>query len=157
LLPEDAKVSFDWRNDPEIWRFTQKRPVGPITEQVERDWILQVIDESTSIRMAICLKASNRYIGNVQVTDIEERTGHFHIFIGDSSLWGLGYAYEGAVLMLEHISRNTSLSQLACWIHRQNERSLRLHEKLGFLISGQDSDGNYLLTKTIVRSDQACA
>lgn len=151
LTPVDASISCHWRNDPDVWRFTQHRPDRVITEQIEREWILRVLGEKSSIRMAICLKETNQYIGNVQVTNITPHTGHFHIFIGDKALWGSGYAYEGAMLMLEHISRKTAIPLLECWIHKENDRSLRLHKRLGFSIASQDSGGHFLLKKIISR------
>ena len=70
LATTDAIFSWEWRNDPEIWRFTGKRPDQYITPQIEKEWIEKVLSETNSKRFAIIV--NDIYVGNIQLTNIAE-------------------------------------------------------------------------------------
>ena len=70
LAFKDAGVSYVWRNDPEIWEYTGKRPDRIITREMEEAWIKKVLSEDDSCRFAI--EADGKYIGNIQITNIEK-------------------------------------------------------------------------------------
>lgn len=91
--PEDYKTSIKWRNDDEIWN-----QLGGVkyfvSEAYEKKWVEDAIFDPKVIRLAVCLKENNRYIGNVYILDINERDrkGNSHILIGEREFWGKGYA-----------------------------------------------------------------
>ena len=66
LEPEDYKTSIKWRNDDEIWQ-----QLGGVkyfvSEAYEKKWVEDAIFNPNTIRLAICLKENNLYIGNVYV------------------------------------------------------------------------------------------
>ena len=39
LKVEDSAVSWRWRNDAELWKYTVSRPDHVITEEEERSWL----------------------------------------------------------------------------------------------------------------------
>jgi len=104
LVLEDAMISYKWRNNPEIWKYTPFHPSAPITLKVERDWLRGVLKRTDQKRFAICLTDSKRYIGNVQLLDILEQQAEFHLFIGDSSCWGKGIGERQQHLFLTMLS-----------------------------------------------------
>lgn len=99
LQLDDAEVSYKWRNNPKIWRFTGHRPQGLVTHEMEREWLAKVLERSNEKRFAICLKNNNAYIGNIYFTDIKEGKALIHIFIGDIENWGKKRAFEAIVLL----------------------------------------------------------
>lgn len=69
LREEDAKTSWRWRNDSRVWEKTGSRPNCHVTEEMELDWMRKVLADKTSRRYAIVLKDSDRYIGNIYLTE----------------------------------------------------------------------------------------
>ena len=89
LLEEnDALTSFNWRNDERVWKHTGSRPDRIITQEIETEWIKTILQRDNEKRFAICIESTNKYIGNVQLTGIEDSKAEFHIFIGDVNFWG---------------------------------------------------------------------
>ena len=85
LTIQDALVSYRWRNDPEVWKFTGSRPDRYITQEIEIEWAKKVLQDKSSHRFAICVQEEQavHYVGNIQLTDITAQEGQYHIFIGD--------------------------------------------------------------------------
>jgi len=52
LEKRDALISWEWRNDSEIWEFTGNRPDITITPKIEINWIEKVLSELNSKRFA---------------------------------------------------------------------------------------------------------
>jgi RimJ/RimL family protein N-acetyltransferase len=88
LDESDALISWKWRNDPEVWKYTGNRPDVEITEKIEVEWINKVLSESTSRRFSITI--DDLYVGNVQLTNITDFDAEYHIFIGNKNYWGKG-------------------------------------------------------------------
>jgi RimJ/RimL family protein N-acetyltransferase len=89
LVKEDALTSYQWRNDSEIWKFTGSRPNITVTQEVESEWIEKVLKDDISKRFAIL--CDGEYIGNVQLTNINNDSAEFHIFIGKKSFGEKGF------------------------------------------------------------------
>ena len=99
LCVDDASVSFRWRNDPDIWRYTGNRPNVVVTEEMEREWAKKVIADKTRANFAICLSPSNRYIGNIYLVNINGCSAELGIFIGEQDCWGRGYGKDALGLL----------------------------------------------------------
>ena len=81
---DDYKTSIKWRNDDSIW--SQLGGVKYfVSEAYEKKWVEEAIFNPNVIRLAICLKENDLYIGNVYILDINliDRKGNSHIFIGN--------------------------------------------------------------------------
>ncbi|QPQ53479.1 GNAT family N-acetyltransferase [Chryseobacterium indologenes] len=83
LVKEDALTSYLWRNDSKIWEFTGSKPDIVITKEIETAWIEKALKDKTSRRFAIL--CDQEYVGNVQLTNINDDCAEFHIFIGKKS------------------------------------------------------------------------
>ena len=143
LRREDALTSYKWRNDPDIWLYTGRRPDRIITPEIELDWIDRVLKDTTSRRFAICLKEDGTYIGNVQLTDIEKETAKFHIFIGTKEYWGKGFATEATELLIRYAKENLMLKKLHLWVNPLNKAAVKVYLKCGF--SAVDDSINMIL------------
>ncbi len=132
LKREDAFISFKWRNDPTVWKYTGRRPDRYITEEIELAWIEKALADATCRRFAICTCDSDKYIGNVQLTDITESSAQFHIFIGDRSFWGKGVASQATELLINYIKEHMSVTEVLLSVHPDNTAAQKVYLKNGF-------------------------
>lgn len=134
----DASISWKWRNNPLIWEKTGRKWNNPVTEEIERKWIEQILLEKNSARFAICLADFNLYIGNVQLTDIDEEKALFHIFIGEPEYWGRGIAKKASDLIIIHAKEKLYLKTILLKVKKNNLFAIKLYNSLGFLICGEE-------------------
>ena len=120
LREEDALTSYQWRNDPKIWRFTGSRPDRYITPEMEREWLVSALSRENEKRFAICLCEDDTYIGNVFFTDIKNGHALLHIFIGEMRFWGKNRAFESAWLALEQGFTRLGFQQVNLEMHKNN-------------------------------------
>lgn len=137
LCVDDAKISYKWRNDPEVWKYTGSKPNTRITYEMERQWIENVLIDETSKRFAII--ANNKYIGNVQITDIDsQRSAQAHIFIGDKEFWGNGIATKALKVLIDVVQNELTIKELYALVHPQNSASLYAFLNNGFIRVSDD-------------------
>jgi len=131
LQIEDAKVSYKWRNDPEIWKYTGHKPDKIIDKKTEQAWLKEKLKEKDSFRFAIL--ADDTYIGNIQITDINQNeTGEYHIFIGEKLFWGKGIAYLATLQIIRFAKNILNLKELFLTVNPNNYPAIRVYEKCGF-------------------------
>lgn len=130
LKVEDAYTSVRWRNDPEVFKYTGNTYDHEITLESELNWIKRVIANSRDYRCAIIV--DNVYVGNIYLTDIAERVGLYHIFIGEKSYWGKGIAKKASQLIIEYGFKVLGLSQIRLRVRKANTAALALYRSLGF-------------------------
>ena len=143
LEPEDAETSWKWRNDPELWKFTDRAHWNHITKEIEQEWIKSALNSETVKRFAICIGKKQRYIGNIHLSICENKIGECHIFIGDKNQWGKGIAYKSTMLLIEYARQNFQLNKIRAKIHTDNMASRINLNKMGFKETGE-IDGQYL-------------
>lgn len=131
LKIEDAQVSYQWRNNPKIWRFTGFKPEKPITLEVETEWLAAVLKRENERRFAICLEDNDRYIGNVFLTDLTPTEGILHTFIGEIEFWGKGRAGQAISQLFDFGFKELNLERILTDIHVSNNGSLTLANRLG--------------------------
>lgn len=132
LRVEDAAISYQWRNNPKIWRLTGNRPNAYVTIEMETRWIQDVLNRANERRFAICCSDTNDYIGNVFLTDMTSESGQIHIFIGDVKYWGGGRAYTAVMMLLETAFNDMGLNQIITTINKKNMASMALAKACGF-------------------------
>jgi len=131
LATTDAIFSWEWRNDPEIWRFTGKRPDQYITPQIEKEWIEKVLSETNSKRFAIIV--NDIYVGNIQLTNIaEDKTAEYHIFIGNKNYWSKGIGQLATIQIIRYAKTILNLEALYLSVHPDNVGGIKLYEKCNF-------------------------
>lgn len=145
----DAKISYQWRNDPEVWVYTEFKPSQPgITMEKEMEWLRHKLEIETDKRFAICLKDTTQYIGNIQLIDVKDGQAEFHLFIGERQFWGKGIGKAATKLILERAFEEMNLDSVFLFAHEDNAAGLSIYKKLGFV--PQSKHGNQvkmLLTK----------
>lgn len=133
LLGEsDAKTSYIWRSDPEIWRFTGSKPNLNVSYEIEQDWIKTVLKRKDEIRFAICVGSQNEYVGNVQLTKITTEDAEFHIFIGKKEFHNQGIGSKATDLILQYAFDNLNLQNVFLFVNKDNIAAIKSYKKCGF-------------------------
>ncbi|MGN6800612.1 MAG: GNAT family N-acetyltransferase [Ginsengibacter sp.] len=132
LKEEDAGVSWKWRNDPAIWKHTGKRPNQKITPQIELEWIRDVLTRQDEARFAICERDTGKYIGNVQLTDINGYDAQLHVFIGDKNNHGKGYGTSATTAILDYGLNALNLQSVYLDVKKINIAAIKSYKKAGF-------------------------
>lgn len=140
LRIEDASISYKWRNIPEIWKYTRFRPKEPISSEIEEKWLLKSLQKTNECRRAICLKDTHEYIGNVQIVDIENSKGVFHLFIGIKSYWGKGFGKEATYQILNTGFNEMNLELIWLEVHKHNPAALHIYKNFGFTECGESEN-----------------
>jgi RimJ/RimL family protein N-acetyltransferase len=150
LYLSDAKTSFNWRNNPIIWKYTTFNSGKKITEKMELEWLKSALKKPNDHRFAICLKSNSQYIGNVQLTKVMSNTAEFHLFIGDPSFWGKGIGKQASILMLDFGFTHLDLDSIILEVHKENYAAQSVYKKIGFSEIGSNHD----FSKMIIRKDE---
>jgi RimJ/RimL family protein N-acetyltransferase len=138
LEPEDYKTTIVWRQDEEIWSQLVGRRYF-VSAEFERRWVERIsVGESTDIKLAICLAADGRHIGNIYATDIDffNRSAGSAKLIGERDCWGKGYGTEASMLMLRHLFMDLGLERVESLQLTSNAASIRVQQKCGYKTEG---------------------
>lgn len=130
---DDAKVSYLWRQDAQIWIYTGSKPDSLITYEVEKEWLKNALKRKNEIRFAICVGDSREYIGNVQLTNISQDEAEFHIFIGKKEFHNKGIGTKATKLILEYAKTIIKLIRVYLWVNKENTSAIRAYKKSGFI------------------------
>ncbi len=128
----DASTSYVWRNDAEVWKFTGNKPNLLVTEELERIWISNKLLEKNSNRFA--LEVDDKYIGNIQLTNVTDHDAEFHIFIGNKDYWGKGIAYIAILQLLRYAKNKLPIKKIYLNVNPENKSAINLYKKVGFKI-----------------------
>ena len=131
LEEKDAQISYKWRNDKEVFKYTGNIYSNYISYETELGWIKRVIKNTNEYRCAI--EVDGMYVGNIYLTDIiDGESAEYHIFIGEKDYWGMGIAEEASRQILKYGFDARKLKYVYLHVREDNERAVRLYEKLGF-------------------------
>lgn len=130
LREEDAYTSVKWRNDPEVFRFTEGRYDHEITIDDELAWIRNVMTRPNELRFAILVDGV--YIGNCYLLNIRGTEANSQIFIGDKRYWGRRAVLTAYRRLFDYAFYTLGLLTLTGLVRPENVRSLRMAEFCGF-------------------------
>jgi RimJ/RimL family protein N-acetyltransferase len=134
LMEEDAKFSYVWRNDKEVFRYTGNVYNHEISYEMELAWIRKVISKEDDYRCAILV--DNEYVGNIYLTDISKTSAVYQIFIGNKQYWGKGVAKKASLLILDYAKEVLKLKRVELEVRCQNAKAIKLYKSLGFVSVG---------------------
>ncbi|MBO6023329.1 MAG: GNAT family N-acetyltransferase [Bacteroidales bacterium] len=141
LQEQDAYTSVQWRNDPEVFKYTGNTYDHEITIESELGWIRKVIANPNDYRCAILVDGV--YIGNIYLTDIDGYSAHYHIFIGNKDYWGKGVAKKASQLILDYAFNKLGLKIVKLKVRKENISAVKLYEKLCF--KAVEEDGKWIV------------
>ena len=140
LEENDAKTSYLWRSDPEIWKYTGSKPNMVVTQQIEKEWIKEVLARKNEIRFAICVGVDKEYIGNIQLTNITTDNAEFHIFIGKKEYHNKGIGTQATNLLLEYARKDLKLKEVYLFVNKSNIAAIKAYNKCGFFETDTTED-----------------
>ncbi len=146
LLLKDAKVSYKWRNDPDVWVNTFRVWKGAVTAEVEKEWIKTVRKNKNERRFAIIVGNDYKYVGNTQLTNIDfsSKEAKFHIFIGDKKFWGKGVGTLATKLLLNYAFEDLKLRRVYLEVKISNIGAIKVYKRCGFKKIKEEND-HYLM------------
>ena len=136
----DISFFLKWFNDPEVVQYLDMHL--PMTEMFEEKFIeeLGTTRARSDVLFVIEAKegASTKPIGNCGLhgIDSKDRNALFGIIIGEKDYWSKGYGVEAARLLINYGFEQLNLHRISSAAVAFNERSLKLHKKLGFREEG---------------------
>ena len=140
LEPKDLDILYSWENDMSIWYLSNTQI--PFSKYTLKNYIknsLLDIYTAKQLRLIIELKQDPRPLGAIDLFDFDP----FHLRAGVGILIGKtddrekGYASEALQTLIEYSFSTFGLKQLYCSITEDNDQSLKLFIKYGFVITGQ--------------------
>lgn len=147
IEPSDLDIIYEWENDPANWLVSNT--ITPFSRHVLSRYIEQAhkdIHEARQLRLMIDLIDNSgvalKSIGTVDLFDfdpVHERAG-VGILIADQENRMRGFAFESLSILIRYAFETLHLHQLYCNISNDNQASLKLFKKLGFLDVGIKRD-----------------
>jgi RimJ/RimL family protein N-acetyltransferase len=137
----DIDYFLKWFNDPEVTQYLSM--YLPMTEMAEEKFIEGLgKTEAGKNAMFVMEAGDNKPIGTVGLSNIHPKDHHavFGIAIGEKDYWSNGYGTEAARLIIRYGFEQLNLHRINSFAISFNERSLRLHLRVGFREEGQQRE-----------------
>ena len=132
IRAEDAEQCYLWVTDPDVIRYLGLvQP--PVSVEQERSWILAMLADQNQ-RHFVIEDETGRPLGTCGLRGIDpyERSAHLGLLIGGRENWGKGYGTAATQELLTYAFETLGLEEIRLSCHRDNQRALRIYEKLGF-------------------------
>lgn len=142
----DISFFLKWFNDPEVTQYLTM--YLPMTEMAEEKWI-EELGSITNTRAGSVNKVNfvieairgetNLPIGTCGFHNFNQKdqNAEFGIAIGEKDYWSKGYGTEATKLLIRYGFQQLNLQRISSSVYAFNERSLRLHKKVGFKEEGR--------------------
>ena len=147
IEPADLDIIYEWENDPANWLISNT--ITPFSKHVLTKYIEHAhkdIHEARQLRLMIDLvddsAVPKETIGTVDLFDfdpVHERAG-LGILIANQENRMKGFAYESLSILIQYSFETLHLHQLYCNISNDNQASLNLFKKIGFVEIGIKRD-----------------
>jgi len=147
IEPADLDIIYKWENDPANWLISNT--ITPFSRHVLNRYIEHAhkdIHEARQLRLMIDLMDESgdakETIGTVDLFDfdpVHERAG-LGILIASQENRMKGFAFESLSILIRYSFETLHLHQLYCNISENNQASLNLFRKLGFMDVGVKRD-----------------
>lgn len=139
---EDLKQLREWRNEPEIKKFT--REYRELSMQNQLQWLDSLAKDKNTIMFAVETK-NGKLIGCTGLTYIDWKNSRAEvsIYIGDKKYKGKGYGTDTLKTLMDYGFRELNLHMLFGEIFEYNKANIRLFEKCGLKKDGVLRDRLY--------------
>ncbi|HRZ95792.1 MAG TPA: GNAT family protein [Candidatus Moranbacteria bacterium] len=143
LSPLDKQIlplSVKWLNDPEV--IQGLLIFLPLTEIAEEKWIEKTSVSENDVVFIIKKKMPDGTTIPIGICGLhgiswKDRCGTFGIFIGEKDSWGSGLGPEAGKLLIRYGFEQLNLNRINSSVIDFNQRSVGMHEKLGFRVEGK--------------------
>ena len=136
--PDDLKRLYDWENDTELWSLGST--IAPYSKYVLREFIKNAdkdIFTTKQLRLMIDNKQDNKTVGCVDLHDFDFFNQRVALgLLIDKNYRQKGFAFDTVEVIINYCFSFLKLRQIYCYIPANNERSIKLFQKVGFLQNG---------------------
>lgn len=136
---KDSETLFKWSSDSELDRnsYAIHLPVSYDTFKAHFDKICCLEPSDDSFRWMIEDDEGN-LVGTINTFSCDRKSGTFRYGLGiGREYWGKGYAKEAIKIILRYYFGELQYQKATIEVYSFNERSLKLHESLGFMLEGK--------------------
>ena len=132
---EDLQQLREWRNDPEIKKFT--REYRELSMQNQMQWLESLAKDKNTVMFAVETK-KGKLIGVTGLTyiDWKNRGAEVSIYVGDKKYKGRGYGTDALKTLMGYGFRELNMHMLFGEIFEYNKANIGLFEKCGFKREG---------------------
>jgi RimJ/RimL family protein N-acetyltransferase len=137
----DISYFLKWFNDPEVVQYLEM--YLPMTEISEEKFIEELGTTRARSDVILVIEViegnSAKPIGNCGLHQInpKDHDAIFGIIIGEKDYWSKGHGVEAARLIVNYGFQQLNLHRISSAAIAFNERSVKLHKKLGFREEGR--------------------
>lgn len=132
---DDIEFILKWFNDSEVIENLQF--YLPLTRMAEEKWFEKISLSQNDVVFLIEVEVEDgqfKPIGTCGLHEIspKDRVATLGIAIGEKDFWNGGYGTAAARLIVEYGFCQLNLHKIESCVYAGNDKSLRMHEKLGF-------------------------
>jgi RimJ/RimL family protein N-acetyltransferase len=135
----DISYFVKWFNDPEVIQYLGT--YLPMTEMALEKWIEETATDRTRVNFVVesIEGETPKPIGRtgLEVINPKDLSATFAIAIGDKDYWGKGYGTEAGRLIVNYGFEQLNLHRVNSFVIAFNDRSLKMHQSLGFTEDGR--------------------
>jgi len=140
----DLQHFLKWFNDPEVTQYLAM--YLPMTEMAEQKFIEELGTTRVGTMAMFVIEAvegdAPKPIGNTALSQIsaKDHSAMFGIAVGEKDYWSRGYGTEAARLIIKYGFEQLNLHRIGSGALSFNERSIRMHLRLGFKEEGRERE-----------------
>jgi RimJ/RimL family protein N-acetyltransferase len=137
----DISYFLKWFNDPEVIQYLTL--YLPMTEMSEEKFIEELGTTRAKSVVLFVIEVvegdSTKPIGNCSLDEVDSKDhkAGFGMVIGEKDYWSKGYGTEAARLIINYGFQQLNLHRISSGAFAFNERSIKLHKKVGFREEGR--------------------
>jgi RimJ/RimL family protein N-acetyltransferase len=137
----DISLFLKWFNDPEVTQYLAL--YLPMTEIAEEKWIEESsgtrADSDIHLVIEAWDKSAGQAIGTIGLhrINLKDRAANFGIAIGEKEFWSQGFGSDATRTLLRYGFEQLNLHRISSSVFDFNERSYRMHKKVGFQEEGR--------------------
>ena len=117
----------------------------PYTEAQEIDWVRQKLEDQAQV-FSMIEKDSGRFIGNIELMDVDGSAGELGIAI-TAKMQDRGYGTEAVAALTAYAMKHLGLNRIFLRTNPDNARAIRVYEKCGFR-EYRRTDGHVYMERT---------
>ena len=133
--PEDLDALYKWENDADLWKFGAT--IAPYSRFSLKEYIAESridIFQTKQLRLMIVWKENNESIGTIDLYDFDPMNQRAGVgILIDSAYRGMGIGKQTLELIQDYAFDILFVKQLFAHIPKQNEISLDLFSKSGYV------------------------
>ena len=135
IEPEDLTNIRKWRENAEVNHWLT--PCLPLSRSDQEDWHSRTVIDPTTKRFIIeTRKGVPIGLMSLMNLDVNRRSVEVGIYIGETAVWGQGYAKDALLALVHYSLSELGLHRIWAEIIEDNAAALALFQQVGFQQEG---------------------